>query len=78
MSSIEENKYQGLVLLSDEARQLLNAEADNHLGMVIVSNQDPRQITLDPQSRSRLNCQTLEFESYGVTQLTEILDKRVE
>ena len=58
--------------------QMLNSEADNHLGMVMVSNQDPRQITLDPRSRSRLNCQTLEFESYGVTQLTEILDKRVE
>jgi cell division control protein 6 len=58
--------------------QMLNAEADNHLGMVMVSNQDPRQITLDPRSRSRLNCQTLEFKSYDVTQLTEILDKRVE
>jgi cell division control protein 6 len=58
--------------------QMLNAEADNKVGTIMVSNQHPRQLDLDPRSRSRLNCQTLEFESYSAPQLEEILRKRVE
>ena len=57
--------------------QLLNWEAENNVGTVMVSNQDPRQIELDPRSRSRLNCQTLQFKPYSTPQLKEILEKRV-
>jgi len=44
----------------------------------MVSNQHPRSLKLDPRSRSRLTCQTLEFQSYSAHQLAEILEKRVE
>jgi cell division control protein 6 len=58
--------------------QMLNEEAKNKVGVIMVSNQHPRQINLDPRSRSRLNCQTLEFQSYTTPQLEKILRKRVE
>ncbi len=58
--------------------QMLNEESENQLGIVMVSNQHPTTIELDPRSRSRLNCQTLEFNSYSAAQLEQILDKRVE
>jgi len=58
--------------------QMLSQEADNHLGMILVSNRDPGQVKLDPRSRSRLNCQTLEFKPYSAPQLQEILNDRVE
>jgi cell division control protein 6 len=57
---------------------MLNSEAENKVGTVMVSNQHPRQIDLDPRSQSRLNCQTLEFQSYTAPQLEKILRKRVE
>ena len=58
--------------------QLLNQEAENDLTIVMVSNQHPTRLQLDPRSQSRLNCQTLEFTSYSADQLTEILEQRVE
>lgn len=58
--------------------QMLNEEAENQLGIVMVSNQHPTSLQLDPRSQSRLNCQTLEFQSYGTQQLVEILQQRVE
>lgn len=58
--------------------QMLNQETENKVGVIMVSNQDPRTIDLDPRSQSRLNCQTLEFQSYTTPQLVEILEKRVE
>lgn len=58
--------------------QLVNEQAKNRLGLIMVSNQHPRQIKLDPRSQSRLNCQTLEFHSYNAPQLQKILKKRVE
>ena len=58
--------------------QMLNQEAENSLGIVMVSNQPPSKVQLDPRSRSRLNCQTLQFNSYNAPQLQEILTKRVE
>lgn len=38
--------------------QLVNSEAENQVGITMVSNRDPRQVQLDPRSRSRSNCQT--------------------
>jgi cell division control protein 6 len=57
--------------------QMLNEEAENSLGIVMVSNQPPQKVQLDPRSQSRLNCQTLQFNSYNAPQLQEILSKRV-
>jgi cell division control protein 6 len=58
--------------------QMLNEEAANKLGIVMVSNQEPSRIQLDPRSRSRLNCRTLEFEPYDSVQLVEIMQQRAE
>jgi cell division control protein 6 len=58
--------------------QMLNQEADNSLALVMVSNQPPSKVHLDPRSQSRLNCQTLQFNSYNAPQLEKILKKRVE
>jgi cell division control protein 6 len=58
--------------------QLVNEESSNPLGLVMVSNQPPRQVELDPRSHSRLNCKTLEFTPYNTPQLEQILQERVE
>ena len=58
--------------------QLVNEESDSQLGLVMVSNQHPRQIELDPRSQSRLNCQTLQFSTYTAEEIREILQERVE
>ena len=58
--------------------QLVNEEAENPVGLLMVSNQHPTRISLDPRSRSRLNCQTLEFNSYNAPQLEQILQNRVQ
>ena len=58
--------------------QMLNQESENSLGLVMVSNQPPSKVQLDPRSQSRLNCQTLQFNSYNAPQLQKILKKRVE
>ena len=58
--------------------QMINEEADNSIGLLMVSNQHPTRITLDPRSQSRLSCKTLEFQSYNAPQLEEILQDRVE
>ena len=92
LSKLQEwlDKNQGFAVALDEFDQLddrteviydlqiLNQEAENKVGVVMVSNQHPRQIDLDPRSQSRLNCQTLEFQSYTAPQLEEILQRRVE
>jgi cell division control protein 6 len=92
LSKIREwlNKNRGVAVALDEFDQLedrteiiydlqmLNEDSENQLGVVMVSNQHPTTIELDPRSRSRLNCQTLEFNSYNAAQLEQILEKRVE
>ena len=57
---------------------MLNQDAENSLGLVMVSNRPPSKVNLDPRSQSRLNCQTLQFNSYNAPQLQNILKKRVE
>lgn len=92
LSKIREwlDKNRGVVVALDEFDQLehqteviydlqmVHEEADNSLGLLMISNKDPRQIKLDPRSQSRLNCKTLEFQSYNAPQLENILEKRVE
>jgi len=58
--------------------QLLNNEAENHLGTTLVSNKPPEAVHLDQRSQSRLSMQTLQFQPYTAPQLQEILEKRVE
>jgi len=58
--------------------QMVNEEAENPLGLLMVSNQHPTRINLDPRSQSRLNCNTLEFQAYNAAALEEILQDRVE
>jgi cell division control protein 6 len=58
--------------------QMLNQEAENKIGVVMVSNQHPANLKLDPRSRSRLNCQTLQFHPYSAMQLEQILEQRVQ
>jgi len=58
--------------------QMINEEAENPLGLLMVSNQHPTRISLDPRSKSRLNCNTLEFQSYNAAALEEILQDRVD
>jgi cell division control protein 6 len=92
LSKIREwlDKNRGVALAIDEFDQLdekteviydlqmVNEQADSSLGVVMVSNQPPERVQLDPRSQSRLNCQTLQFNSYNAPQLQEILEKRVE
>jgi cell division control protein 6 len=92
LSKIREwlNKNRGVAVALDEFDQLedrteviydlqmLNEDSESQLGVIMVSNQHPTTIELDPRSRSRLNCQTLEFKPYNTAQLEQILDKRVE
>lgn len=58
--------------------QLLNENADNQLGVVMISNQPSSKIELDPRSQSRLDYQTIEFQSYTRDELVTILKDRVE
>lgn len=58
--------------------QMLDEEAENSLGLVMVSNKPPTQVQIDPRSQSRLNCQTLQFNPYTAPQLEGILETRVE
>jgi len=58
--------------------QLLNEQAENSIGLLMISNQKPAQISLDPRSQSRLNYRTLEFQPYTASQLAEIIEARVQ
>jgi cell division control protein 6 len=92
LSKLEEwlDKNRGVAVAIDEFDQLqekteiiydlqmLNQESENSLGLVMVSNKPPSKVQLDPRSQSRLNCQTLQFNSYNAPQLQQILEKRVE
>ena len=92
LSKIREwmDKNRGVALALDEFDQLedrteviydlqmLNEEAENSLGIVMVSNHHPSKVQLDPRSRSRLNCHTLQFNPYDTPQLINILKQRAE
>jgi len=58
--------------------RLLSEETDGRLGIVMVSNESPQNIRLDPRSESRLSCRTLGFDPYSKAQLLEILKDRAE
>jgi len=57
---------------------MLDQEVENRLGTILISNQPPSQLFLDPRSNSRLSLYTLQFEPYDLERLEEILRSRVE
>lgn len=84
------DKTQSIAVALDEFDQLqeqneviydlqhLSESADNDFGLVLVSNQHPSEIELDPRCESRLSCQTLEFHPYTTDELEKILRSRAE
>lgn len=84
------DKSRGIAVALDEFDQLddqteviydlqqASADADNKLGLIMVSNKHPTNIRLDPRSESRLTCGTLEFRPYRADQLIPILEERAE
>jgi len=55
---------------------LLDQKSDNPLGLVMISNNDPDTLDLDPRSDSRLSCTNLRFEPYDTDDLKSILKER--
>lgn len=58
--------------------QHVSEQAEHDVGLVLVSNQQPSEIDLDPRSQSRLSYQPLEFQPYSATELQQILEHRVD
>jgi Cdc6-like AAA superfamily ATPase len=92
LSRIQEfvDKSRGVALALDEFDKLgdqtevvydlemVSEDSDQHLGMVLVSNHGPEQVSLGSRSKSRLSCQTVQFEPYSAADLMKILEHRVE
>lgn len=57
---------------------LLNKKAEHNIGTVMLSNQPPHRLELEPRSESRLSYETLAFSPYGEEELDQILADRVE
>ena len=84
------NKHPGALVVLDECDQLddptaivydlqqTSADADNCLGLILISNQPPAQLQLDARSHSRVGYQPLEFYPYTADELAKILHQRVE
>jgi cell division control protein 6 len=58
--------------------QHVREDVENELGLILISNQPPAAIELDPRSESRLNYRTLRFEPYQVDDLVAILEERAD
>lgn len=54
----------------------VSADVDNELGVVLISNQPPTEIQLDPRSQSRLNYRPVHFPRYDADQLYTIRQDR--
>jgi cell division control protein 6 len=54
----------------------VSAAVDNELGVILISNQPPGEIHLDPRSRSRLNYRPVYFARYDTDALYDILQAR--
>jgi cell division control protein 6 len=53
-------------------------DAENELGLILVSNQSPEDLDINPRSESRLNYRPVHFEPYDSDDLYEILEDRAE
>ena len=56
----------------------LNRNTEAKFGLVMISNQEPSKLQLDPRSESRVQIEPIEFLPYKTEQLTEILKHRAE
>lgn len=56
--------------------QQLNNDTGNEIGLILISNQPPDDLHLDPRSESRLNYQPLHFQPYDIQDLFKILKER--
>jgi len=84
------DKHPGVLVALDEFDQLTDqaavaydlhetgAATDTPVGVLLVSNHDPRSLELDPRSHSRLAYRPLELRPYSKQDLIEILHQRVE
>lgn len=84
------DKNQSLAIILDEFDKLsdqteiiydlnhVGHAAENNLGLLLVSNEHPSNIQLDPRSESRLSCRPLEFRPYTADELVDILEQRVD
>jgi len=84
------DKNRGVAVALDEFDQLDDAnkviydlhkaceDADNELGLVLISDEQSSELELDPRSQSRLRYQSIEFTRYDADDLSEILDQRAE
>lgn len=84
------DKNRDMAVILDEFDQLDDAtelvydlyhaseDADNNLGIVLISNNPRPALELDPRSQSRLNCRQLEFEPYTAEELEMILRDRAD
>ena len=84
------NKHPSALIVLDECDQLedptaivydlqqTSDDADNFLGLILISNQPPTHLQLDPRSHSRVGYHQLEFHPYTEHELTAILQHRVD
>lgn len=84
------DKNRDVAVVLDEFDQLDDAEqivydlyhvgedADNELGLILLSNEPRPGRELDPRSQSRLDCRTLEFKPYDTNDLANILTQRAQ
>ena len=56
----------------------VSTAADNELGVILISNQPPSELHLNPRSQSRLNYQPVYFAQYDADELYAILQDRAE
>jgi Cdc6-like AAA superfamily ATPase len=56
----------------------VSTAVDNELGVILISNQPPSELHLDPRSRSRLNYRSIQFTRYDMDELYAILQDRAE
>lgn len=83
-------KSDGLIVALDEFDQFTHqteiiydlqdavAQTDQELGLILVGNQPPASLDLDPRSHSRLDCRIVSFEPYTADELAVILHHRIE
>lgn len=84
------DKHHGAIVLLDEFDQLTDQTrvaydlqeasyaAENGLGLILVSNQPPEHLELEPRSQSRISYQRLEIQPYTEEGLATILHERVD
>lgn len=55
---------------------MISKDAENHLGLIMIANQPPEKIDMDPRSESRIGVGSLCFDTYSEDKLLDILQER--